>query len=71
VLTRWWGTGRPEWQVETTPPTLVWERGVDAPFVTVVIAFVALAVFTALAYGAVRKQTEQAATPAGVSATAG
>src|SRR4030095_14742859 len=31
VLTRWWATGRPEWQVAATPPTLVWERGADAP----------------------------------------
>jgi membrane protease YdiL (CAAX protease family) len=72
VLTRWWATGRPEWQVAATPPTLVWERGVDVPFVMAVIFFVVLAVFTALAYGAVRKLRERAATtPAGVSAEAG
>jgi membrane protease YdiL (CAAX protease family) len=71
VLTRWWATGRPEWQVETTPPTLVWEGGVDAPFVMAVVAFVALAVFTALAYGAVRKLRERAATTEHVSAAAG
>ena len=72
VLTRWWATGRPEWQVASTPPALVWESGVDAPFLAAVIAFVALAVFTALVYGAVRKQRERASTtPAGMSAAAG
>jgi membrane protease YdiL (CAAX protease family) len=72
VLTRWWATGRPEWQVAATPPTLVWEHGVDAPFVLAVTGFVVLAVFTTLAYGAVRKLRERAATtPVEVSAAAG
>jgi hypothetical protein len=71
VLTRWWVTGRPEWQVAATPPTLVWESGVDAPFLTAVIALVALAVFTALAYGGVRKLRERAETSEGVSAATG
>lgn len=71
VLTRWWATGRPEWQVAAIPPALVWESGVDAPFMTALIAFVALAAFTAVAFGAIRKQRERAATTEGVGAAAG
>ncbi len=33
VLTRWWLTGRPEWQVGATVPPLLWERGIDWSFV--------------------------------------
>ena len=39
VLTHWWLTGRPEWQLSAAPPPLMCERGVDAAFaVTVVVA---------------------------------
>ena len=31
VLTRWWLTGRPEWQIGATTPPLVWEGGLDWP----------------------------------------
>ena len=34
VLTRWWATGRPEWQLTATPPPLVWEHGLDVPLGT-------------------------------------
>jgi membrane protease YdiL (CAAX protease family) len=72
VLTRWWATGRPEWQVAATPPPLVWDRGVDAPFVVTVTVLIVLTAFTALAYREVRKLGDRAATtPAGVSAAAG
>ena len=50
VLTRWWATGRPEWQLTATAPRLVWEGGVDAPFVFSAIMFVVLAVLTIRAY---------------------
>jgi membrane protease YdiL (CAAX protease family) len=55
VLTRWWLTGRPEWQVAATPPSRVWDGGLDAPFVLATIATIALAALTVQAYGAVRK----------------
>jgi membrane protease YdiL (CAAX protease family) len=54
VLTRWWATGRPEWQLTATAPRLVWERGIDAPFVFTAIIFVVLALVTILAYRRVR-----------------
>jgi len=60
VLTRWWITGRPEWQVSAAPPPLVWERGLDASFVLTAVAFVVLAVLTGWAYQGVRKLREQA-----------
>jgi membrane protease YdiL (CAAX protease family) len=63
VLTRWWATGLPEWQVATTPPRLVWDGGLDASAVVAAIAFVVLAVLTALAYGAVRRMRPRAVTP--------
>jgi membrane protease YdiL (CAAX protease family) len=53
VLTRWSLTGRPEWQLGATVPPLVWERGIDATFVLIVIAFILLAALTARSYLAV------------------
>ena len=54
VLTRWWHTGRPEWQVGATAPPLVWESGIDASFVTAAISAVRLGGLTAMLYRAVR-----------------
>jgi membrane protease YdiL (CAAX protease family) len=53
-LTRWWVTGRPEWQVGATRLPLMWDRGVDASFLLAAFASVVLALMTARAYGAVR-----------------
>jgi membrane protease YdiL (CAAX protease family) len=55
VLTRWWLTGRPEWQIGPMLPSLVAESGIDAQFLAAAIASVALVVATAVAYAAVRK----------------
>jgi len=55
VLIRWWLTGRPEWQIGSVLPPLVWESGIDAHFVLVASASVALVLATAGAYGVVRK----------------
>ena len=50
VLTRWWITGLPEWQLNTTPPPLVWDNGIDASFMTLAAITVVLAVLTIMAY---------------------
>jgi membrane protease YdiL (CAAX protease family) len=55
VLTRWWLTGRPEWQIGSTVPPLVSESGVDTHFAVTAIASVALVAATAAAYAAVRR----------------
>jgi membrane protease YdiL (CAAX protease family) len=55
VLTRWWLTGRPEWQIGPTRPPLVWESGIDAQFVLTAVAALALVVATAVAYAAVHR----------------
>ena len=55
VLSRWWLTGRPEWQIGAVAPPLVWDGGVDASFVIAAITAVALIVSTALAYRALRR----------------
>jgi membrane protease YdiL (CAAX protease family) len=55
VLTRWWLTGRPEWQIGDTVPPLVWDSGVDASFVLVGITAVLLSGLTALSYRALRR----------------
>lgn len=55
VLTRWWATGLPEWQLVATPPLLVWESGVDASFALAAVVSVVLALVTAWAYRAVRR----------------
>jgi membrane protease YdiL (CAAX protease family) len=60
VLTRWWLTGRPEWQVGSTPPPLIWEEGVDLAFGLSVAAAVGLALMTAQAYRGVRALRVQA-----------
>jgi len=56
VLTRWWLTGRPEWQLGAAPPPLVWESGIDASFAVTVLAAVLLASLTAWSCGLVRDQ---------------
>jgi membrane protease YdiL (CAAX protease family) len=43
VLTRWWVTGRPEWQLGDAPPPLVWESGIDASFAVTVLVAILLA----------------------------
>ena len=66
VLTRWWLTGRPEWQIGSIPPPLVWESGIDTQFVLTASASIALVVATAGAYRAVRRlrmNDEPAPTP--------
>jgi membrane protease YdiL (CAAX protease family) len=55
VLARWWLTGRPEWQIGPTLPPLVWDAGVDMPFVLTAVAAAALVVATAIAYRAVQR----------------
>jgi hypothetical protein len=55
VLTRWWLTGRPEWQIGPTLPPLVWEGGVDVQFVLTAVAATAFVVATAIAYRAVQR----------------
>jgi uncharacterized protein len=55
VLTRWWLTGRPEWQIGPLPPPLVWDSGIESQFVWTAIASVVLVAATAVAYTVVRR----------------
>ncbi len=55
VLTRWWLTGRPEWQIGPTVRPLVWDSGLDAHFVVTGVVSVVLVAATAAAYFAVRE----------------
>jgi len=55
VLTRWWLTGRPEWQIGAESLPLVWDSGIDWPFSLTAIVSVTLVAATALAYGVVRR----------------
>jgi membrane protease YdiL (CAAX protease family) len=55
VLTRWWLTGRPEWQIGPALPPLVREGGVDSQFVLTAMAATAFVVATAIAYRALQK----------------
>lgn len=54
VLMRWWLTGRPEWQMGAVAQPLVWESGVDIPFVLAALAALVLAALTAWSYRLVR-----------------
>jgi membrane protease YdiL (CAAX protease family) len=49
-LGRLWLTGRPEWQLSSSPPASIRETGADAGFVAAAAAFLALAGLTAWAY---------------------
>jgi membrane protease YdiL (CAAX protease family) len=65
VLVRWWLTGRPEWQIGSTVPPLVWDTGVDAHFVLTGVASVALVAAAAVGYVVVRQlRTSPAGSPA-------
>lgn len=55
VLTRWWLTGRPEWQLTATPPTLVRDGGIDASFIATLGVAVLLSGVTVWAYGRVNQ----------------
>ena len=64
VLVRWWLTGRPEWQIGSIPPPLVWETGIDAHFLATGAASVALVAAAASGYVIVRKlRMSQSARP--------
>jgi membrane protease YdiL (CAAX protease family) len=52
VLTRWWLTGRPEWQIGAEAPELLRDSGIDASFVAAALAALVLAVATTFAYRA-------------------
>lgn len=69
VLTRWWLTGRPEWQIGSAPPPLVWESGLDAHFLVTGILSVVLVAASAAAYVAVRKFKTAAQPPAASPST--
>jgi membrane protease YdiL (CAAX protease family) len=68
VLTRWWATGRPEWQLSAVVPPLVWEGGIDVSFVGAVLVAAALGGATAWAYRFVYARALHAAGAAGVHA---
>jgi membrane protease YdiL (CAAX protease family) len=71
VLTRWWLTGRPEWQIGPALPPLVWDSGIDWQFVTTAIASVAFVGATAVAYRAVRRLRNKGIAPSGLDRDAG
>jgi membrane protease YdiL (CAAX protease family) len=50
VLTRWWATGQPEWQLAGVAPRLVSEHGIDSSFVLTAVVFVGLTLVTFRAY---------------------
>ena len=54
-LGRLWQTGRPEWQLSSSPPASIAETGVDTGFVAAAAAFLALAGLTAWAYAGIYK----------------
>lgn len=55
VLTRWWLTGRPEWQMTTSVPPTVWESGFDVSFAITAAVAVALSLLTTWSYVSVRQ----------------
>lgn len=64
-LTRLWMTGQPDWQVSALPatPTLIWQTGVDFPFMRSVIVFVVLGAAAIWAYSALARTARVAPPP--------
>ena len=56
VLTRWWLTGLPEWQLDALPRALIWESGVDSALAVALFAAISLAGLTAWSFARVRRQ---------------
>lgn len=54
VLTRWWLTGTPEWQIGPATPVLVSHSGVDGAFVATTMMSLVLVAATTLSFIAVR-----------------
>ena len=54
-LGRLWMTGRPEWQLSSSPPALIRETGVDRGFLMAIASLVTLTVLTVAGYRAVRR----------------
>lgn len=64
VLTRWWLTGRPEWQIGTAMPALVRDSGVDGAFIATGLVALLLAAGTVAAFRAVQtRRLSEAAGP--------
>lgn len=59
MLTRWWLTGYPEWQLSATMPSLVWESGIDVGFIATLLVAVVLSAATLSAYRVVRARRLQ------------
>jgi len=55
VLTRWWATGLPEWQMTATPSPLVWSSGVDTQFIAATLLSMTLTAATFFVYRTLRK----------------
>lgn len=65
VLTRWWLTARPEWQIGSAVPALVRNSGLDEAFVATGLTAFVLAAATVGAFAAVRtRRLREAATSA-------
>jgi membrane protease YdiL (CAAX protease family) len=55
VLTRWWLTGLPEWQLRATPFPQIRDSGIDRAFVLSLVASLVLTLLTTLSYRALRR----------------
>lgn len=61
-LTRQWASGRAEWQLTEAAPPLVWNSGIDAPFLVAVTLLVVLATAATLMCRSLRSQTDRSNT---------
>lgn len=68
VLTRWWLTGMPEWQLGPLAPPLAWDAGIDRPFIEALVVAIGLGLVTSWSYRAIRRQTCQPGVAASVPA---
>jgi membrane protease YdiL (CAAX protease family) len=64
VLTRWWISGKGEWQLTEAAPRLIWDTGPDAAFWGALVAFIVLGALAAGLFATVVGSTREATSPA-------
>jgi membrane protease YdiL (CAAX protease family) len=58
-LTRLWITGKPEWELTSSAPSLIWESGPDAAFWTSLVLFIVLGALAVGAFASLASTTRE------------
>jgi membrane protease YdiL (CAAX protease family) len=66
VLTRWWLTGKGEWELSDKAPSLIWETGPDATFWAALTAFILFGSAAAWAFASLASGARERARQSGM-----